>query len=416
LAQKDPQGGRTFRLVPALASAITPLHPGAGRSPGVVDLPVVRDPLGFPYLPGSEVKGALKTLLFHKRGCIVERGQDNPCSGGEKKRSDSSGGGDCARICCLLGGEKGEGVEGASALSVQDFYPVMVPASSIRHGYALVTSPLLLRRALTYLKAASGQGAAKDGFVGRLIWLIHELLSKSRGLEAANVQAIQLALDVGGNGSGGEGGGQQQGQGENQGESLDILAGISIKYIEDKILIDNEMCMKLASVLGGLNPLYFPEGDEGGGGGQDGQDGGGDCGKLADLPRVYIVGDPIAKLVFEKSLIRYTRIALKRSTKTVVEGALWTEEYIPWGTLFIGAFLETLWRNRYCRKARKEGSGAGSGFDPTRELRDLLAAEGEDDFFFSLAVGGKESIGKGLVNIYVLASKNSQEGASNGGS
>lgn len=41
--------------------AHSPLHPGSGRSMGAVDLAVARDKTtGFPYLPGSSLKGALR--------------------------------------------------------------------------------------------------------------------------------------------------------------------------------------------------------------------------------------------------------------------------------------------------------------------------------------------------------------------
>ncbi|MEB3860131.1 MAG: RAMP superfamily CRISPR-associated protein, partial [Desulfurococcales archaeon] len=51
-------------------SVLTPLHPGAGRSPGVVDLPIIRDSMNYPFIPGSELKGALKTLLGRKSNTI----------------------------------------------------------------------------------------------------------------------------------------------------------------------------------------------------------------------------------------------------------------------------------------------------------------------------------------------------------
>ena len=41
--------------------AETPIHPGAGRGMGVVDLPVAREAAtDYPVLVGSSLKGALK--------------------------------------------------------------------------------------------------------------------------------------------------------------------------------------------------------------------------------------------------------------------------------------------------------------------------------------------------------------------
>ncbi|WP_156328029.1 RAMP superfamily CRISPR-associated protein [Pyrodictium delaneyi] len=98
------------RMDPVLASALTPLHPGAGRAPGVVDLPVQRDPYGYPLIPASSIKGALKTQAGQRRNCI---------SGGRVACSSS----DCRAVCCIFGPEPGEGDEGASAVSIIDFFP-----------------------------------------------------------------------------------------------------------------------------------------------------------------------------------------------------------------------------------------------------------------------------------------------------
>ena len=53
-----------------LGYGVEPVHPGAGRSPGVVDLPVVRDEAGYPYVPRSEVRGALKHHCMAASGCL----------------------------------------------------------------------------------------------------------------------------------------------------------------------------------------------------------------------------------------------------------------------------------------------------------------------------------------------------------
>src|SRR4051812_41181475 len=41
--------------------ALSPIHTGVGQSSGVIDLPVVREKhTGYPYLPGSTLKGVLR--------------------------------------------------------------------------------------------------------------------------------------------------------------------------------------------------------------------------------------------------------------------------------------------------------------------------------------------------------------------
>ncbi len=121
-----------------LAAALTPVHAGAGRSPGVVDLPVVRDPLGYPFIRGTMIKGALKTALLSKNDCI----------------SGNSGKEKCKQVLCALGPEKGESTKGASKYSILDLYPLIIPAPAgvLEGGIALggivyVTTPALIARA-----------------------------------------------------------------------------------------------------------------------------------------------------------------------------------------------------------------------------------------------------------------------------
>ncbi|ALU12357.1 hypothetical protein EYM_02755 [Ignicoccus islandicus DSM 13165] len=46
-----------------LASALSHVHVGVGRSEGIVDLPVIRDGTGVFFLPASSLKGSMKTAL-----------------------------------------------------------------------------------------------------------------------------------------------------------------------------------------------------------------------------------------------------------------------------------------------------------------------------------------------------------------
>lgn len=61
-APGDYSSGILFKM-----ECVTPVHVGIGRSGGVVDLPVMRDEFGFPFVHASSLKGAIKSL-FHKKG------------------------------------------------------------------------------------------------------------------------------------------------------------------------------------------------------------------------------------------------------------------------------------------------------------------------------------------------------------
>lgn len=51
-----------------LYESVTPLHVGCGQDVGVVDLPVIRErTTGFPFLPGSGIRGALRVRVEDER-------------------------------------------------------------------------------------------------------------------------------------------------------------------------------------------------------------------------------------------------------------------------------------------------------------------------------------------------------------
>ncbi|NOZ89340.1 MAG: type III-B CRISPR module RAMP protein Cmr4 [Crenarchaeota archaeon] len=177
MSSGSPASGRD--VVPVLASALTNLHPGAGRSPGVVDLPVVRDPFGVFYIPGSAFKGALKTSLALKKNCV--NGDSINCNGGDN----------CRMLCCLLGGETGESTEAPSMLSIGDLYPLLVPVPSLTHGFLYVTSPMLVARAQEIVNVA---GRGGGGLLGSLVgWL-------EKGVEKLGDGIGYVLLGAGGDG------------------------------------------------------------------------------------------------------------------------------------------------------------------------------------------------------------------------
>ena len=92
---------------------------------------------------------------------------------------------------------------------------------------------------------------------------------------------------------------------------------------------------------------------------------------------VAVAGDSVSgvdsSILVDRALMRVTRNRLDLLRKTVVQGALWTEEYIPHGSVFLGLAME---------------ADGGS----------LAGALGGD---FYLNLGGKESIGRGLLRIVV---------------
>jgi CRISPR-associated protein Cmr4 len=90
---------------------------------------------------------------------------------------------------------------------------------------------------------------------------------------------------------------------------------------------------------------------------------------------LIVLKDSIGREVINRSLIRVRRIKIKRSSKTVEEGGLWSEEYVPVNSLFFSSFL-----------ARGSKDTAYFANCILRKTRYLI-------------LGGKETIGKGIVEL-----------------
>ncbi len=324
---------------PVLAGALSNIHPGAGRSPGVVDLPVVKDPFGVFYVPGSGLKGALKSSLALRLGCVSDDGERVVCGIRREAGETRCVKAECCRLCCLLGGDTDEAPEAPSAVSVGDLYPLLVPVPSITHGFLYVTSPMLVARA-QQLAELEGGGGALSGLVE---WL-------RRGVEGAAAGGYVLLGDS-------EGG--------------EVEVGIGIGSVKAKLagaVLPAGVSRRLEQVASiyRLHPLQG---------------------------NTLVVPDRVLPLLLERSLVRLTRVRLKPETKTVRQRLLWTEEYIPQFTLFAGYLADTGLRGSPCRYV-----GIGGGTDTVSELTSMIGGD-----VFSIVVGGKETVGKGLLRLAVEA-------------
>ncbi len=299
--------------------ALTHLHPGAGRTPGIVDLPVVRDNLGYPLVYASSVKGALKSLCLRRKNAIDVKGTVD-C------------GGKGVVCCCFFGGEPGEGDKGAGAITVLDLIPLAFPAASADKGYVYVTSHTLLSRTVAVLRAMGSECARVfEGILGEA----RRYRVYSIGDLGESVYVTATPVRIEGRAS----------------------SGLS-KSIED--------AKGLKQLLDSIHPLASTM-----------------------LSRLLVLEDSLALSVVEKALLRVTRVRLERASKTVASGALWTEEYIPQGTIFLTGIVANNYLNGYCR----DGSVCSDAESCIEKVNsELNLKEG-----LSVFVGGKETVGKGLI-------------------
>ncbi len=106
--------------------AISPVHTGTGQAVDVIDLPVAREATtNWPYVPGSSIRGVLRTL------CRPDGGA-------------ASGGGDL--FTQAFGPESAEDTDAAGALLFGDGCLLCLPVRSLFGVFAWVSCPLALDR------------------------------------------------------------------------------------------------------------------------------------------------------------------------------------------------------------------------------------------------------------------------------
>lgn len=113
----------------------TGLHIGAGNDKveiGGMDNPIIRNPLTQePYIPGSSIKGKMRSLLEWKLGKVAEN-NGKPCQCGKA---------DC-EICRVFGsanqGEKGDNTKGPTRIIVRDAVLTKEWAEKFREGKSIV--------------------------------------------------------------------------------------------------------------------------------------------------------------------------------------------------------------------------------------------------------------------------------------
>jgi CRISPR-associated protein Cmr4 len=234
-----------------------------------------------------------------------------------------------SRMANLLLGPETEEEKFASAVGMLDGFLLAMPVRSLIGTYAFLTTPLLLQKfseVIEFVEAVGVQG------LGMLSERIRETLKDFREIHRNSaVVSSSHRLKV---------------------ESFGIIINeeLQLEPIE-KASVEN-----LESVLG----------IEGG--------------------RLVVVNDDSGVVQINRGLIRATRVKLKRETKTAEGGNLWTEEYIPHGTIFCTAFF-------YSRPFKAEGD-----IDSAEKVKDKVK-ELLNSFGNYLIIGGHETIGRGIVKL-----------------
>ncbi|MEM3383860.1 MAG: type III-B CRISPR module RAMP protein Cmr4 [Nitrososphaerales archaeon] len=225
----------------------------------------------------------------------------------------------------LFGPEPEDSEKFISAVAVLDAFTIAFPVRSLEGVYAFVTSPILLKRFSEFSK-----------MVGNTYKYVEELSNLSIGDSMCEISEKARNL-------------------------------FTIKTLGNKLIINEEI--EVECKIDHSNEIEKLE-------------------KLFGIEqgRLIILNDDNALGALERSLVRVTRIAVDREKKIVRGGALWMEEYVPWGTLYATVFLYS--------KAKNSQSTLQEATDVEKKLHKLL--EKTENY---LVIGGNETIGKGIVKL-----------------
>jgi len=340
--------------------ALTPLHAGAGRSSlgSPVDLPIQRDEFGFPVIWSSGIKGVLRSSFELKARSDVSK---------EDRVAYET-------FTRLVFGPKpkgGEESEYSASISVLDARLLMIPVRSLKGVWAYLTSPHLLRYYEVYLEVASKYGAQLNGKLKKLSSLINKIEEyfRNRGLDADRTALV----------SGDE-----------------CLIESMAKGVKGYAVVLNEE--EFSAELGFRDELnvfwqeFLPAEIEG--------------------KSLVVVSDNVAGQLVRKSLLIQPRVRLEYSRKTVSPGGLWEEEYLPQRTLMVSLVIARQPRqssenvaNRVAKNLVGDANKAGEiaknalskyGFDKlnANKVLDELSKQGY------AILGGKETVGKGIVRLF----------------
>jgi CRISPR-associated protein Cmr4 len=227
----------------------------------------------------------------------------------------------------LFGSETNDENKNPSMIDILDAVPIFFLARELTNGYCYVTTEYLLRRALDYYRAVTNSQINKDD--------LRILNSLNESFDAVILKENQLFID------------------KNDREL--IINEVQVSVNPNKV--DSNEKDPVYSLLNEISKNF----------------------EIPDLlSRLVIIKDfALAKEVIDRSMIVYNRNRLEDFQKLVKPGALWSEEYIPYNTVFLSAMFF--------------GRMKEPNEDEEVKIKEFLKR-----FPLELFLGGLESIGKGF--------------------
>ncbi|MBA2288139.1 MAG: type III-B CRISPR module RAMP protein Cmr4 [Ktedonobacteraceae bacterium] len=274
------------------------LHAGVGQGTGVIDLPIAREKsTGLPYLPGSSLKGALRTRCFHDEKsdtCRPIFGPDNP------NEEDNQ----------------------ASLAQFTDQRLLFLPMRSLAGTFAWVTCPFVLRRLLRDIENAGITPPTRT--IPRPSDAEHCIIVQTK------TQSSVIALDV-------------EAPDKDAAASRSQKSTQSMVYLED---LDLQVQADTDSVIFNwatwIARQVFPQDAHSPGNGKAGAD---NSWQDMFIARFCLVHDDVFTFMLNTATEITARIRLNEDSKTVKEGHLWYEESLPTETILSGLVLASRTKN-----------------------------------------------------------------------
>jgi CRISPR-associated protein Cmr4 len=260
--------------------ALSSLHPGTGQGSGIIDLPIAREKAtGLPYLPGSSLKGALRTSCKEsiqlESGKTIKRGQ-------------------------IFGSEETDVASNtAGTIQISDQRLLLLPVRSLAGTFAWVTSPYVLHR------------LARD-----MVEMGYEKL------EVPGIKNMSQALVVNDHLNG-----PQVASASNEEDACQLLvSNEGAIYLEDLDLRAEKQRDTVRKWADWLGQQIFPEDKDW---------------QLQLHQRICVVHDDVFSFLLKTATEVIARIRLEEESKTVKKGGLWYEEALPTETVLSGLALVT---------------------------------------------------------------------------
>ncbi|WP_437677257.1 type III-B CRISPR module RAMP protein Cmr4 [Sorangium sp. So ce131] len=294
-----------------LIHALSPVHCGTGHSVGGIDLPIAREkPTGIPLIPGSTLKGVLRSAASTDAG--LHR--------------------------AVFGPDTESASEHAGSVQLADAALLFLPVRSARGTFAWVTSPYILRR--------FGRDAREAGRAD----LVPPAIKPDEG--KAVVSGADLRLE-------------------------DLGGKVVFEDYDLESSVQKELGVfagEMAKALWGTDSADAEE-------------------RSHFAARVCVVHDDVMALFLQTCLEITTRVRLDTDKKTVVKGALWTEEALPVETILAGLVLASP-----VKQPKPVRQGGADRYQAGELLGYVQGLAGGG----VVQIGGKATVGRGLCRMTMV--------------